>query len=334
MAATYILPIRRELLMDARELNELTAYLRRLSTHLEVVVVDGSPREVFARHDGDWGALVMHVPPDADLRTPNGKVGGVLTGLRRARHEKIIVADDDVRYDDAALRRLVDLLDRAEVVRPQNYFDPLPWHARWDTARSLLNRSTGGDWPGTLGVRRSLLQATAGYDGSALFENLELVRTVVAAGGRELVPLDLFVRRLPPDGRHFWSQRIRQAYDEFARPVRLAVWLALLPSAVALAWCGRWGTLLGTALGSMGLAEVGRRRAGGRAVFPMTASVLAPLWLAERGVCAWLAVGMRLTYGGVPYRGGVLRQAATPMHTLRRRHRSAAIEHSSVEPWP
>ena len=34
-----------------------------------------------------------------------GKVGGVLTGLRLASHARVIVADDDVRYDEATLRR-------------------------------------------------------------------------------------------------------------------------------------------------------------------------------------------------------------------------------------
>ena len=171
---------------------ELTPYLRRLGRLVDdVVVVDGSAPDVYARHAAAWAGLVRHVRPEDE--TPMGKVGGVLTGVRHARHEYVVIADDDVRYDGAALRRVVTLLDEAEVVRPQNVFRPRPWHARWDTGRTLLNRLTGGDWPGTLAVRRSALAATGGYRGDVLFENLELVRTVRAAGGREAVPLDLFV---------------------------------------------------------------------------------------------------------------------------------------------
>jgi hypothetical protein len=44
-----------------------------------------------------------------------------------------------------------------------------------------------------------------------------------------------------------------------------------------------------------------------------------PLWMAERAVCAWLAVGSRLVWGGIRYRGRVLRMAATPTRELRRR---------------
>jgi hypothetical protein len=86
-------------------------------------------------------------------------VAGIRTGIRHASHERILIADDDVRYDPESLRRTVELLGEYDLVRPQNYFQPLPWHARWDTARTLLNRSLGGDYPGTLAVRRSRMLA-------------------------------------------------------------------------------------------------------------------------------------------------------------------------------
>jgi hypothetical protein len=81
---------------------------------------------------------------------------------------------------------------------------------------------------------------TGGYDGNVLFENLELVRTVEAAGGSSLCLQDLYVRRLPPETQHFWRQRVRQAYDEFARPVRLVVALSVVPLLIALFLGGRW----------------------------------------------------------------------------------------------
>jgi hypothetical protein len=289
---------------------------------MEVIIVDGSPPEVFAAHHATWHKFAVHIPPDPDYTTPNGKVNGVLTGLRHAGHEYIIIADDDVRYGVAAIKRLLALLEHAHVVRPQNYFDPLPWHTYWDTARTLLNRATGGDWPGTLGVRRSALAATGGYAG-VLFENLELVRTIRAAGGVEAVPLDLFVRRLPPTSQHFWTQRVRQAYDEFARPLRLVVWLAVLPVVATLSLRRAW-MLLGTLIVSiMGLAELGRRCGGGQTVFPAPAVLLAPLWVLERTICTWLAVGLRVMRGGVPYHGKIVARAATPWRQLQQRYAGA-----------
>jgi hypothetical protein len=315
-AISYILPIKAS---ASRAAGELTTYLHWLGPRADVIVVDGSPPEVFAQHAAVWGHLARHVRPAPDLVTPMGKVGGVLTGVRLASHEHLIIADDDVRYDDGALAHIVRELDGAHVVRPQNYFSPVPWHAAWDTGRMLLNRLWGGDWPGTLGVRRSILLATGGYDGRAMFENLELVRTVLAAGGTEAVPLDLFVARRPSTTRHFWSQRVRQAYDELARPIRLGVQLAILPAILAGIATMGWTVLAAGAIGISAAAELGRRRAGGRAVFPAAASLVAPAWVAERAVCSWLAVAARVLIGGVPYRGTVLHHAATPMRVLRRR---------------
>jgi hypothetical protein len=196
----------------------------------------------------------------------------------------------------------------------------MPWHARWDTGRTLLNRISGGDWPGTLAVRRSILRQTGGYDGSAMFENLELVRTVLAAGGREAVLLDAFVARRPSTARHFLSQRVRQAYDELARPGRLAWQLAVLPAAVVATRLVGPSALAAGAVVIAGLAELGRQRANGTRVFPASTPFFAPLWVAERAICSWLAIGARVVLGGIPYRDTVLRHAATPMRVLRSRH--------------
>jgi hypothetical protein len=314
--ATYLLPLRWS---DDRDLAELTEYLAGLPEWAEVVVVDGSPEPLFERHANAWGSLGRHIRPDPALETPMGKVGGVLTGIREAATEAIVIADDDVRYDALSLARAVSLLGLADCVRPQNYFDPLPWHARWDTARTLLNRSLGRDFPGTLAVRRSSLLAAGGYDGDVIFENLELMRTISAAGGSVLSPLDLYVPRRPPSSEHFVSQRVRQAYDDFAIPARMAVWLAALPALTLALSRGRRREAAAATTAVIALAELGRRRAGGRRVLPATASLFAPLWILERAVCSWLAVRDRLVHGGIPYGDDVVPRAASSMRRLRGR---------------
>ena len=326
LAGTYVLPIAAQ---DSQA-RALSGYLRRLARVMdEVIVVDGSPQETFEAHGRSWSPWVRHLRPD--VQTTNGKVAGVMTGVRAARHDCVIVADDDVRYRRSELVRMLALLQEHEVVRPQNFFHPLPWHARWDTARSLLNRLGGGDWPGTLGVRRSLLLKAGGYSGDALFENLELVRTIRAAGGREAVPLDLFVARRPPEAGHFLSQRVRQAYDEWARPARLAAQLALLPSAMLLALWGP-GWLPAAALSAVATAEAGRRRGNGRAVFPASSALWAPLWLAERALTSWAALGTRLLFGGVRYRTTRLKDAATPRRLLEARVRKNLSREAEAAP--
>lgn len=309
-ALEYVLPLRWE---GDEGLAELTAYLRRLSEWVDVTVVDGSPPEVFAAHERSW-SFVRHVAPARP--GANGKARGAMTGIDLSRHDRIVIADDDVRYEWAELQRLGSLLESADFVRPQNVFRPLPWHARWDTGRSLLNRALGGDFSGTVALRRSALRGRA-YDTDVLFENLELERTVRARGGRVVVPQDLFVARRPPTVRRFFEQRVRQAYDDFAQPGRLMRELLVLPVAVLAVVGRRWGAVAAGLVGIIALAAVGRRRAGGAAAFGPTATLWAPLWVAERAVTVWIAVALRLR-GGVRYRDARLSRAANSLRRLRR----------------
>ncbi len=323
LAVEYVLPLKWSGEQSGRDLAELAIYLRELALVVDVTVVDGSDAGLLPRHAAAFGPGVRLVRPQP-WRGANGKVGGVVTGVRLARHEHVVIADDDVRYDPAALARVAALLADADLVRPQNVFSPAPWHARWDTGRSLLNRALGRDHPGTFGVRRSPFVRMGGDDGNVLFGNLELARTVAAAGGRETHAPDLFVARRPPSARHFAGQRVRQAYDSFATPGRLAAELTVLPALAVAAWRGRLAVVAAAvAVGAVMLAEVGRRRADGRRAWPATAALWAPLWLAERAVCIWLAVGRRVT-GGVPYAGGRLRLAAHSRRWLRRTVPAAA----------
>lgn len=314
---TYILPLRSRAQVSTPE---FTAYLKSIANQAEVIVVDGSAPEIVALHAEAWSSFLTHVTVDADAGALNGKVAGVMTGLARASGDYLVIADDDVRYDAYGLARICELLRNADLVRPQNFFWPLPFHALWDTGRILLNRALDADWPGTFGVRRAALLATNGYDGDVLFENLEMVRTVCAAGGTETVARSLFVKRNPPTFRHFLSQRIRQAYDEFARPRILLAELAILPALIFLVAGRHGGSLIPLAVLIVLLAARGRSRDGGGKHFPVSACFFAPLWVAERAICVWLAVGYRFLYGGMPYGNRLLQRAATPTRELNTRY--------------
>jgi hypothetical protein len=330
--ASYVLPLRWS---EPGPIAELASYLRSLrETVAEVLVIDGSPPPLYESHAEVLRGVAAHLAPHADLAFPMGKVNGVITGLRECSYERVVIADDDVRYEPAALHRTLALLEEADLVRPQNYFTELPWHARLDTARSLLNRVfTGdpdfpvGDFPGTLAVRRSTFLRSGAYDGRAMFENLELMRTVRAAGGTVVTPLDLYVGRQAPNTAHFFSQRVRQAYDDFAIPGRIGAFLAIAPLTAELLRRGRGRYLPLAALATIGFAELGRRRAGGAERFPFSGALLAPAWVAERSACAWLALGSKLR-GGVPYGERRLPHSASSMRDLRRRYESSAADAS------
>jgi len=324
--AVYVLPLRRG--PSTGGLDELAAYLRGLADVLPVVVADASEPDV-RRHDvAAFGPGVRVVEVAAAPAGTNGKVVGVLAGLAATTQARVVLADDDVRWDRATLDAALAALAAADLVVPQNVFDPAPWHARWDTARSLVNRALAHDYAGTVVVRRAALGA--GYDAHVLFENLELERTVRARGGVVACRRDLVVPRRPPDVGRFVEQRVRQAYDSLAQPPRLVAELALAPLLVAGAVAAVGGrdavrrrglALLGGLLvGAVALAEAGRRRDGGAAAFPRSAPLWAPAWVLERAACAWVALAWRAA-GGMPYAGRRLRCAA---------HRTAALRRAAL----
>jgi hypothetical protein len=313
----YVIPLK--VGRDA-DITELARYANGVAETAGVIVVDGSEPAIFERNSRLFGARVRHVGPLPEFECLNGKVAGARTGFRLSASEKLVLADDDVRYRPDQLQRIERELDDADIVVPQNYFDPLPWHARWDTARILLNRALGQDYPGTVALRMTESLRRSGYDGDVLFENLELFRTVKAAGGRERILLDLLVCRRPPSATHFVAQRIRQAYDSHAQPWRMAGELSLLPGLVAVLRRpkarAKYAFLVWAALSVT--VEWGRRRQGGRPYFPGTSAAWVLPWLLERGVCVWIAVILRSTGQGVAYAGGRIVRAATPMSRLKR----------------
>ena len=313
---TYLLPIRG--VGPGAAFEELSVYLEWLSWRCRVLIVDGSDPELFALHARRWSSFAAHVAPDEADRCLNGKAWGVRTGLKRATSCKVLIADDDVRYDEDGFLAVVEELQRSDLVRPQNYFEPLPWHAAWDSARSLLNRAVGHDHPGTMGVDRLAYLRAGGYDGDVLFENLQLARTIEAAGGTVTDRLDVFVRRLPPTTGRFLSQRVRQAYDDLAEPRRLLFHLSIVPSLVWLTRRWGWPAPALAACASVGVAELGRRRASFSSRVPAKCSMCAPLWLMERATCVWVAIALRLM-GGCPYAGIRIKRAAESPRRLRAR---------------
>ncbi len=285
---SYVLPLYAK---DDLDLTDLWAYLGELCELVDdLIVVDNSCASAFSRHKRDAVPGIRHLAPE--LSTTNGKVANVVTGLRHARHEIVVIADDDVRWSRANLEHACARSAGNVVVRPQNYFHPVRWHTCVDGARTLLSRLTGGDWPGTLVVRRSVFEHAGGeYRGDVLFENLQLVRTLRAAGAREDIARDLYVERRPPTDAHFWSQQVRQAYDELARPLRMAAFLAVAPAVLFAVGRGRMSELMLAAAAVVAAAEAGRRMWGGHRYFPAVSVGLAPIWLLWRSACAWIAFG-------------------------------------------
>jgi hypothetical protein len=303
---TYLLTIRR-VRFDRDEAGRFRDYFRLLAdAGCEVLVVDGSPREVFAAHGEVWSGACRHASVDPQYRYLNGKVNGIHTGVALAAHERIILADDDICYTPDDVRRMARLLDSFEMVRPQNYLRPLPVWARTEAARMLVNRAwmAEGDYPGTLGVRRGAMRRLGHYDGDVLFDNEEIVRHFRAHGAGIAYARDFFVLKRPPGFRKWVEQRPRQAYEDFVMRAKTAFFAALPPALLLLWLAAGWRSALAAAAavacGAVLLAARGLGDGAARFFQPWLC-LYAPLWVAERAVSTYWAFYWRVARGGYPF---------------------------------
>jgi Glycosyl transferase family 21 len=309
---TYLLPIRRTKFSPG-EAEELGSYFRALNdAGCDVLVIDGSSTAVFQEHDDAWRAVCRHEGVDRSFGCLNDKVNGIHTGVRIASFEKIVLADDDIRHSAAEIDRVCESLDDFDVVRPQNFLRPLPWWARMEAARMLINRATlrTGDYPGTCAFRRSVMLRVGPYDGDVLFDNEEIIRHFARAGASISYATNLFVRKRPPLMRKWVEQRPRQAYEDFGLRAKTAIFLTL---PILAAWVGvAWGSrallayLLGVAIVAICLAAAGWFRGIASGYFPISVCFFAPLWILERSLSTYWALYWHFAHGGYPFGDKIL----------------------------
>lgn len=338
---SYILPIRRSK-FSKTEAHEFADYFKTLTAAgCEVLVIDGSPPQVFAEHDKIWSKFCRHERVDPRFQFLNDKVNGIHTGVRLARNEKIVLADDDIRYTPINLGQMCALLEEFEVVRPQNYLydphlsplprgketadtrgvgSPLPqgeeaaerqvkaivWWGMLESARMLINRATlrTADYPGTCGFRRQTFLDAGEYDGDVLFDNEELIRHLVRHRARIVYTNNFFVAKRSPTFRKWLEQRPRQAYEDFGLRFKTALFASLLPIAITLAFLNlEWLSIFAVFALSLSilLALSGWLRGDARKYFPFHACLFAPLWVLERSVSTYWAFYWLITRGGYPF---------------------------------
>jgi hypothetical protein len=309
---TYLLPIRRGK-FSITEASELAGYFSALDdAGCDLLVIDGSPASVFSEHAEVWRGICRHEPVDRSFGYLNDKVNGIHTGVRLAATEKILLADDDIRYTAAEIDRVCELLDAFDVVRPQNYLSPLPWWARMEAARMLINRATlrTGDYPGTCGFRRTAMLRVGPYDGDVLFDNEEIIRHFALAGATVNYSVNLFVRKRPPTFRKWIEQRPRQAYEDFGLRGKTALFFSLPIFAVwigvAFGWKSFLAYLLMVSIAAVALAAAGRSRGTASQYFPPSVCFFAPLWILERSISTYWALYWHFSHGGYPFGDKIL----------------------------
>jgi len=276
----------------ADDLAPLANYLSGLAViGCEVIVVDGSPRELFEENRRVLRWVGRHITPHVQHRHPPG-IDPVAAAIDFAGHEKVIVADAAVRYTPSDIDQLCDLLELHEVVVPQDYLDPLPWWGGIEAGRILVHRGIEpiGDG-GTFGFRRTAVRGLRAI-GVHLDESDEPLRRLGMRGAEVFSAHDVFIRREPPPLGDWLRERSRTADAELSTPVQSAIFFGLIPMALLLAMIGGIGVASGYAT-AIGLASVFlalRGRSGAGAFFPLRACLYAPVWVFERSISVYWAL--------------------------------------------
>jgi hypothetical protein len=294
---TYLVVIERDR-EPADDLRDLASYLSTISVaDCEVIVVDGSPSPIFESNRAILRWVSRHVAARPRHRNFTGGIDSVRTAVDVSGCDKIIIADENVRYHPDAIESVCDLLDLHEVVEPQDYFEPLPWWSGIEAGRMLVHRGVEPlpDHGATFGIRRSSIRGLRGVD-IAWSNGEDAVRRLASQGAEVFSACEIFVRRLPPPLDHWLRELPRQADDDFAMPVKTAFFFALLPIAIVLSALGgirlAGGYASAIALGSMVLAV--RGRSGAATFFPLRACLCAPIWVFERSLSVYWALFRKL----------------------------------------
>ena len=331
MLCTYLCPIRSNS-VDIEKIEAFKYYWEFLGDQgCEVLVVDGSPPEVFDVHAREWNNC-KHIGVHPTYTCLNGKVNGILTAVPLASHEKIILADDDVRYNAEDIRRMVENLDKFEVVRPQNYFDPLPVWAKLDAARILLNRAfiPEGDFPGTFGFRKNVFEAAGHFDGDVLFDNEELIKHFENHGANILYATDFFILRKPPTLKKWLEQRPRQAYEDFVMKEKTALFLSCIPLHLLIMLTGKRKSL-GFLAFSIFAVSIFKAFKGltksAKPHFSTTIPFYAPLWILERSMSIYLALYWKAAKGGYPFGDKIIHKGTGNAWKV---HRPAKVAENKV----
>ena len=283
--------------VPADELRDLANYLSTVGVAgCDVVVLDASPRLQFDLNARILRWVGRHVAVRPEHRTPSGSLDLVRSAAALAACEKVIVAEQDVRYTPDAIGQICDLLEMHEVVEPQDYLDPLPWWGGIEAGRMLVHRGIEPqpDHGATLGFRRSAVNSLRNLTTGEVLDDQG--RRLAAAGAEVYAAANVFVRRRPGALNEWLTQRPRYAGDDFGLPFKSAFFFSIAPLLLILGVLG--GIQLAGAYASViafaAVCLALRGRAGAAPYFPLRACLFAPLWVFERSVSVYWALYRKL----------------------------------------
>jgi hypothetical protein len=281
------------------ELQSVAHYLSTLaSAECEVLVIDDCSPDRFEERHRVLRWVGRHVAAQPHHRLGSGEVDLIRAAVELSGCDKVIVAATDARYTAAEVQSICELLERHEVVEPEEYFEPLPWWGGLDAGRILLHRGVdqSPESRSTFAFRRAAYHPMRGFD-SRLGGNH--IRRLVMYGAEVYEAHGVFVRREPLRFPSWLRLRPREASADLETPFKSAFFLALAPLLLTVAILGGMKMAGGYAaiIAFPTLMLAARGRAGAGRFFPLRACLFAPLWVVEHSISVYWALFERLRGG-------------------------------------
>lgn len=276
------------------ELQALAEYLSTLSlTGCEVLVFDSAAPDLFHSRECIVRWVARHLAVHDQYRRADGSVDVAHAAADFATTEKVIVASMTTRYTAMEVRQMCDLLERHDVVEPEEYVGPVPWWGGVEAGGMLLYRGTDQhhEVRTTFGFRRPAFRP-AGSAKASVHAGVHFAfpgTDIHEAGG-------VFVRREPQPFVQSLRRSAASAFDP-ASPLRNFFFFGVVPLLIVLAIVGGIRIAAGYA-GVIAFASVllaVRGRIGASRFFPWRACFLAPLWIVERSIAVYWSLFARLS---------------------------------------
>ncbi len=279
--------------MSQNELQRLAQYLSTLApAGCEVLVLDTASPTLFDSRQCVLRWVARHIAVQQQEHSDEA-LELVRAAAAAATTDKVIFAAGNTRYSADEIGDICTLLDRHDVVEPEEYVGPLPWWGAVEAGGMLLYRGVERPRPdrSTFAFRRSAFRPLHGFSE----ERIGPVPGLAFIGADVHEAQDLFVRKEPPSLLAWLRTRRLDAFDP-ASPMRTFFFLAAIPLLIFLAIAGGMDIAGGYAavVGFASVVLAVRGRIGASRVFPIRACLFAPLWILERSMSASWSMFTRL----------------------------------------
>ncbi|MDY7989860.1 hypothetical protein UY286_04925 [Paenibacillus polymyxa] len=242
MNISIVIPIK---VKKETNLDGFITYIKNISNSLvnddvQIVISDGSNLEIASKLHGDLAYLknVTHFMLEEEYRTGrNDKLNGIYAALKVSKFDNILLIDDHFRITRATLFSLSRYYLIYDLFKTMPKFEKYPVSALIDLCGIYIINLMDyrKQYCGHLAFKKSLYMKVGFPDRDGLFDEFIMEEKLREYNFSIGFVRDVAIEAVQENSvNKFFEQRIRYAYENFAFPLRTALFLTILPLTLLL----------------------------------------------------------------------------------------------------